>query len=58
MADYLAGLRSPLVSLLSDIRPLEPLVAKRHSYITDTWRYFERPYLDSPETRLREDLRV
>lgn len=41
--------RSPLVHLLSDIRPLPPLVAQRHSYKTGTLRYFERRYLSSDE---------
>lgn len=46
VADYLAKQRSPLVELLSEIRPMSPLVAQRHSYITGTLRYFERRYLD------------
>ncbi|MCT7984521.1 hypothetical protein NG796_14565 [Laspinema sp. A4] len=46
VADYLAKQRSPLVELLSEIRPMEPLVAQRHSYLTGTLRYFERRYLD------------
>lgn len=49
IADYQASDRSPLVELLSDIRPMEPLVAQRHSYITGTLRYFERRYLDNSE---------
>ncbi|TVU55273.1 MAG: hypothetical protein EA414_02550 [Arthrospira sp. PLM2.Bin9] len=48
VADYLASDRTTLVELLSEIRPLEPLVAQRHSYITGTLRYFERRYLDNP----------
>ncbi|MCT7964677.1 hypothetical protein NG791_28780 [Laspinema sp. D1] len=46
VADYLAKQRSPLVELLSEIRPMDPLVAQRHSYLTGTLRYFERRYLD------------
>ncbi len=38
--------RSPLINLLPAIRPLNPLVAQRHSYKTGTLRYFERQYLD------------
>ena len=38
---------SPLVTLLSKHRPLNPLVAQRHSYKTGTLRYFERHYFDS-----------
>ncbi|MDV3001935.1 MAG: hypothetical protein N5P05_003541 [Chroococcopsis gigantea SAG 12.99] len=34
-----------LVRLLSDLRPLNPIVAQRHSYRTGTLRYFERMYL-------------
>lgn len=46
VADYLAKQRSPLVELLCEIRPMAPLVAQRHSYLTGTLRYFERRYLD------------
>ncbi|MBE9019911.1 hypothetical protein IQ272_28040, partial [Chroococcidiopsidales cyanobacterium LEGE 13417] len=47
--------RSPLVNLLSAVRPLKPLVAQRHSYKTGTLRYFERRYIDGLEdlTKLR-----
>ncbi|QNH57095.1 hypothetical protein [Limnospira indica] len=48
VADYLGSDRTTLVELLSEIRPLEPLVAQRHSYVTGTLRYFERRYLDNP----------
>ncbi|GAA6618147.1 hypothetical protein [Scytonema sp. NUACC26] len=41
--------RSSLVNLLSNIRPLSPVVAQRHSYKTGTIRYFERRYIDSSE---------
>lgn len=44
---YIEKERSTLVSLLSSIRPLNPLVAQRHSYRTGTLRYFERRYLDA-----------
>jgi len=40
--------RSPLVKILSEVCPLKPLVAQRHSYKTGTLRYFEQ-YLDSSE---------
>ena len=50
VADYLAKQRSPLVELLSEIRPMDPLVAQRHSYLTGTLRYFERRYLDESTT--------
>lgn len=52
---YIEKERSPLVNLLSDLRPLAPLVAQRHSYRTGTLRYFERRYLDNsqPLTELR-----
>ncbi|MEG4488228.1 hypothetical protein [Microcoleus sp. D2_18a_B4] len=46
VATYLEHERSYLVSILSDIRPLNPLIAQRHSYKTGTLRYFERQYLD------------
>ncbi|PSB31333.1 hypothetical protein [Chlorogloea sp. CCALA 695] len=46
---YLEKERAPLVKLLSDIRPLTPMVAQRHSYKTGTLRYFERRYLDGLE---------
>ncbi|MFM6402369.1 hypothetical protein, partial [Planktothrix sp.] len=44
---YIDKERAPLVKLLSDIRPLKPLVAQRHSYEKGTLRYFERCYLDT-----------
>jgi hypothetical protein len=46
---YVEKERSPLVNLLSAIRPLTPIVAQRHSYKTGTLRYFERRYLDGLE---------
>lgn len=46
---YLEKERAPLVKLLSDIRPLTPIVAQRHSYKTGTLRYFERRYIDGLE---------
>jgi hypothetical protein len=47
LANYLDKERSPLVNLLTLLRPLSPLVAQRHSYKTGTMRYFERFYLDN-----------
>ena len=44
---YLEKEQSDLVELLSSLRPLNPLVAQRHSYKTGTLRYFECHYLDS-----------
>jgi hypothetical protein len=41
--------RGPLVELLTSLRPLNPLIAQRHSYKTGTLRYFERRYLDSTQ---------
>ncbi len=38
--------RDSLVSLISNIYPLVPDVAQRHSYKTGTLRYFERIYLE------------
>lgn len=35
-----------LAELLSGLRPLEPIIAQKHSYKTGTLRYFERIYLD------------
>ncbi|ABA25021.1 hypothetical protein Ava_B0311 (plasmid) [Trichormus variabilis ATCC 29413] len=46
LTNYLERERSPLVNLISDIRPLKPIVAQRHSYQTGTLRYFERCYVD------------
>ena len=37
----------PLADLLTDARPLRPLVAQRHSYSTGTLRYFERKYAEN-----------
>jgi hypothetical protein len=55
LTSYIEKERSPLVHLLSDFRPLAPLVAQHHSYRTGTLRYFERRYLDNsqPLTELR-----
>jgi hypothetical protein len=36
-----------LVQLLSELSPLKPVVAQRHSYETGTLRFFERRYLNS-----------
>jgi hypothetical protein len=49
LSKYLEQERSPLVNLLSTVRPLTPLIAQRHSYKTGTLRYFERKYLDGLE---------
>lgn len=46
LVTYIEQERSPLVELLSELRPLKPLVAQSHSYKTGTLRYFERQYLD------------
>lgn len=42
--------RGSLVELLTVLRPLNPLVAQRHSYQRGTLRYFERCYLDRHHT--------
>lgn len=42
----IAQTRGSLVELLTTLRPLNPLIAQRHSYKTGTLRYFERRYLD------------
>ncbi|MEG3437730.1 hypothetical protein V0288_11425 [Pannus brasiliensis CCIBt3594] len=47
LVNYLEQERSPLVNLLTTLRPLAPLVAQRHSYTTGTLRFFERVYVDS-----------
>jgi hypothetical protein len=47
IADLMQSERGTLVSLLSEFRPLKPLVAQRHSYETGTLRYFERRYIDA-----------
>jgi hypothetical protein len=49
LESYLEQEQSSLVKLLSDLRPLKPIVAQRHSYKTGTLRYFERHYLDSSQ---------
>ena len=49
LANYIEQERSPLLNLVSSIRPLTPIVAQRHSYKTGTTRYFERRYLDGLE---------
>ncbi len=50
LAAYVEQERRPLVTLLSEFRPLKPVVAQRHSYRTGTLRYFERHYLDNSQT--------
>lgn len=47
VAAYIEQTRSPLAALLSEMYPLKPLVAQRHSYKTGTLRYFERQYIDA-----------
>ncbi|WP_242050078.1 hypothetical protein [Planktothricoides raciborskii] len=47
IADLMQSERGTLVNLLSEFRPLKPLVAQRHSYETGTLRYFERRYIDA-----------
>ncbi len=49
LESYLEQESGNLVKLLSELRPLKPLVAQRHSYQTGTLRYFERHYLDSSQ---------
>ncbi len=39
-----------LRTLLSELCPLKPVVAQRHSYETGTLRYFERRYLDANDS--------
>ena len=46
LSAYLEKEQSDLVTLLSSLQPLNPLVAQRHSYKTGTLRYFECHYLD------------
>lgn len=41
--------RGSLVELLTNLRPLNPLIAQRHSYKTGTLRYFERRYFDNTQ---------
>ncbi|MDP2218324.1 MAG: hypothetical protein Q8J68_13685, partial [Methanolobus sp.] len=36
-----------LTNVLSELSPLKPLVARRHSYVTGVTRYFERCYADT-----------
>jgi hypothetical protein len=50
LTSYIEKERSPLVKILSDINPLSPLVAQRHSYRTGTLRYFECRYLDNSQS--------
>jgi hypothetical protein len=47
LAQSIEQQRSSLATLLSNSRPLHPLVVQRHSYQTGTLRYFERRYIDS-----------
>jgi len=49
LESYLERESDNLLDLLSELRPLKPIVAQRHSYQTGTLRYFERHYLDSSE---------
>lgn len=46
LAESLEKEKASLVDLLTSLRPLQPIVAQRHSYQTGTLRYFERHYLD------------
>ncbi|NEO27006.1 MAG: hypothetical protein F6K03_08945, partial [Kamptonema sp. SIO4C4] len=49
LAKSLEGIQTPLAQLLSEFRPLKPVVAQRHSYKTGTLRYFERLYLEQDQ---------
>ena len=44
---YVEKERSPLSEILTNVSPLKPLIAQRHSYRTGTLRYFERQYLET-----------
>lgn len=51
VSDEAQRINRPLSDILAELAPLKPLIARRHSYVTGTTRYFERYYLDSiPET--------
>ncbi len=42
-----------LTNVLNELSPLKPLVARRHSYVTGTTRYFERYYSDTITGKIR-----
>ncbi len=47
ISEQIGQQRTPLATLLSEVCPLRPVIAHRHSYQTGTLRFFERRYLDS-----------
>ncbi len=49
LAEHGSGESRSLSAMLSDLQPLHPLVAQRHSYQTGTLRFFERQYVDDTE---------
>ncbi len=47
VSEQIQIITSPLAELLNNYYPLRSIIARRHSYITGTIRYFERKYFDS-----------
>jgi hypothetical protein len=47
LAEEIQRVNLNLTNILNEFSPLKPLVAKRHSYVTGTARYFERYYAET-----------
>lgn len=47
LAEEIQRVNLNLSDILNELSPLKPLVAKRHSYVTGTVRYFERYYVET-----------
>lgn len=53
IARHKSARSQPLAKLLSDLLPLTPLVAQRHSADSGTLRFFERCYVDNADALLQ-----
>ena len=53
LADEMQRIDRNLASVLSEIAPLKPFIARKHSYLTGTTRYYERYYADSVSTNIK-----
>jgi len=52
VSEQIRQIKEPLADLLNEFYPLRPFIARRHSYITGTLRYFERIYHESIPDKL------
>lgn len=53
LAEEVQKVNLNLTSVLNELSPLKPLVARRHSYVMGTTRYFERYYAETTAGNMR-----